>query len=182
MSCHPIPYALHDGLVTNEASLSTASLADGPHESTLHRGNAGVEVSSVQAETRLQTERVTSSQTARKHLLVLQDLLGEGDRLAGGDLDFVTVLSGVSATSHTAVHSSDLDVVTGHEGHLGNVEVGVALQHGGGHGSLKGNQTNIAEVLHLHVLTLSLELGHLLLEVLHIAVLASTVDNLVAIY
>ena len=156
------------------------SPTDGPHEGTFHGGDGGVQIGTVQAETGFETEGVTSTQTARKDFLALQDFLGEGDGVFSGDLDFVTIFTSVTTTSDTAVDAADLDVHTGHEGHLGDVVVGVALQNGGSHGTLNGNETDIAEVFHLDFLAFGLELGHLLLEVLHIAVLAGTVDDLVA--
>ena len=153
---------------------------DGPHEGTFNGGDGGVQIGTVQAETGFKTEGVTSTQTARKDFLALQDFLGEGNGVFSRDLDFVTIFTSVTATGDTAVDTTNLNIHTGHEGHLGDIEVGVALQDSRSHSTLDGNENNITEVLHLHFLAFSLELGHLLLEVFHIAVLAGTIDDLVA--
>ena len=51
---------------------------------------------------------------------------------------------------------------------------------GGGPRTLESNEAEIAHVLHVDLLALSTELLHLLLEVLHVAELGGTVDDLVA--
>lgn len=179
MDVSPRSYTLHDGLVSDEASIGATLLADGPHEGSLHRRDRGVQIRSVETQPGLQTKRVTRSQSAGHHLLVLQDLLHQRDRVCSGDLHLVAILASVAAASHATVHTAHLHVLARHERHLRHVHLGEATEHCRSHRSLDRDQTDVAQVLHLHVLALRLELRHLLLEVLHVAVLARAVHHLV---
>jgi len=122
---------------------------------------------------------VPSSKTANVDVLVLHEGTDNSLNLVGWDGKLEAVLPSVSTAGQPAAfHAGKSGVEAVHEVDRGEVNSRGhnGLGSGSGGGALDSNQTQrLLHVLHAHVLT-SVDL-HLLLEVGHVLVLASAVDN-----
>ena len=106
-----------DDRSAKEAALRAAFLADAPEQPRLDRRRAGVDVVTVEAEARLEAQRIARPQSDRLHFGLRQQLARDRVGGVGRRRDLVAVTASVTRARDVAFDTVDHDVGPGHELH-----------------------------------------------------------------
>ena len=134
-----VPDLALDALGTREAPLLAAALLDRPDQAGLDGRGRGVDVVAVEAQARLEPQRIARAETDGLHLRIGEQGVPELGRIrrVAGDLE--TVLARIAGTGDVAPDAVDLHIGGHHERHIGSLGCKLC-EHGGGGRSLQRHQ------------------------------------------
>ena len=119
-----------------------------PFQRRLDRGGGRVQVRAVEAQARLQSQRIPRAQADRRNARLIQQGLRKGGRAVGRDADLEAVLAGVARAGDGAGRACDFHLAKVHEPH------GRGPGRQGGYGGARGgtlhrDQGTIGKLGHL---------------------------------
>jgi hypothetical protein len=138
--------ALGAGIAAGALAAGPAHLLDRPGEAGLDRRGGGVDVVAVEAQARLEPQRVARAEAGGRDLGLGEQGARERLGLGGGDRDLEAVFAGVAGARREAGDAVDRRLGAGHEGEPG--ELGrEALHHRGGLRALQREQGPLGQGL-----------------------------------
>ena len=128
----------------------TTHLAQRPDQAAFHRRGGGIEIVTVQAQPRLETQRVPRAKTDELHLLNRQQQTHETLCVGIGHGDLEAILAGIATAADPALDALDGDVGMMHEGQLAGLGR-QTLHHRVSHRPLQCEQRPIIQHLKLDI-------------------------------
>mmetsp|Transcript_5459 Transcript_5459/g.8982 ORF Transcript_5459/g.8982 Transcript_5459/m.8982 type:complete len:307 (+) Transcript_5459:363-1283(+) len=162
---------------TSILATATARTTHGPAQDSLDWSCGFVQVVAVQAETGLETEGITGTQTSGEDRGVIQEFGSDGDSRCSRHGNFKAVLASISASSNTtSIHTIQCGLGSCHEGHVFQIKASRKDfgDRGSSTGSLKSQQLHrVLQVFHRDIPS---ERCHLFFKVFHVTKLGGTID------